>query len=215
MSVKEAVLDQETLRRVNELCIAGARPPVIRALLPSFPTELIVNLWVVHNGKRPPKGPLPSNVEHYLSGPSRRLQSSLVLNVFEKSRAAGAHDIDALLTAYRQYVIAFGHTEADPYSFDRVWGLYRELISLRTITLVKCPCCNARYVHRTLEVVNHRHCPMRRYLAHHDNLVEAVLNPEVDTAASETGKRSSQSQIEVGVIALPYEAPAAVQQRLI
>ena len=56
---------------------------------------------------------------------------------------------------------------------------------------------------------------MRRYLAHHDNLVEAVLNPEVDTAASETVKRSSQSQIEVGVIALPYEAPAAVQQRLI
>lgn len=215
MSLKEAILDQETLRRVNELCMAGARPPVIRALLPSFPTELISNLWVLHNGKRPPKGPLPSNVEHYLSGPSRRLQSSLVLNVFEKSRAAGAHDIDALLTAHKQYMITFGQTEIDPYSFDRVWGLHREFISMRTITLVKCPCCNARYVHRTLEVVNHRHCPMRRYLAHHDNLVDAVLNPEPETTTSGSGRRPSQSQIEAGVIALPYEMSAAVQHRLI
>lgn len=205
MKGKEAVLDHVSMRRVNELCAMGARPPVIHALLPDFPRDIVVNLWVMHNGKRPPKGPLPSDANFYLNGSTRRLQSSLIIKTFQKLRDTGVHDIDALISTYKQYNSSFSHLEESVrYSMDRVWGLIREFVSVRSVTMVCCPHCKAEYIHKALEIVNHRYCPMRKLVAHYESVTEIAKNPEL-VASDQTVRHLQQDEFEHGVIAMPFE----------
>jgi hypothetical protein len=205
MTVKKhaIVLDQATMARVTELCRLGARPPVIYALFPDFPKDLVVDMWVIHQGKRPPKGPLPSDLNSYMLGSHRRLQSSFILKTFSDLRNAGSHDVDAIIAAHRLYLETFkDHAELNPlFSVERTWVLIREFISVRSIALVRCPCCHAQYVHKAYEFVNHRLCPMYKLIPHTDDILQKAINPSwtEDAPADRKGRQANYSMNEIAM----------------
>lgn len=169
--MKNIVHDLAVLRRLVRLCDLGARPPVIRSLLPTVPDAVITELWTERQGKRPPRGPLPHNVGFFLANPTRRLQSSFLLTVFDELRKSGAHDTDALVAAYMQFAQTFdvaSQSSEDVISFDRGWFLIREFTTVRSLMLVKCDGCGARYIHRNLELINHRNCPVCKHIEEFD-----------------------------------------------
>ncbi len=88
----------KTLRRLERLVQLGARPPVIRSLVPTLHDSVISDAWSEHHGRRAPRGPLPHNVGFFLANPQRRLQASFVLAVFDDLRRLGVADVEALIS---------------------------------------------------------------------------------------------------------------------
>lgn len=163
---KRIYSDMNTVRRVQELCKIGTRPPVLRALFPSFPDTTITNIWVDVCGKRPPRGPLPYNIRSFLSNPQKRLETALVIKTFLRLRKLGAHDIDAMIGAYHVCAERLSESRMQHKTqlcFDRVWFICREYTSLRSIVLVRCPHCRCYYAHSVSEAVNHDFCPMHLF----------------------------------------------------
>lgn len=160
---KNQIFNEDSLRRVKALCKLGARPPVIRALMPSFPEAFVSAVWEGEQGRRPPRGPLPHTVTQYLDHAARRLHSSFFLTAFHDLREKGIHDTDAIIVAYQRYMrMMDGVTEEPIMSLDRAWVLVRDFVKLKSIKLVTCPNCGTRYVHSRDELVSERNCPVRR-----------------------------------------------------
>jgi len=151
-------LDVDTLRRINRLCEVGARPPVIKALLPTAHDTVIRDQWEAIQGSAPPKGRLPMLVEWFLSNYQIKLQSSYIAAVWRRATESQVHYVDAYLAAYDQYVETF---EEPLLTFDRAWYLIRTLSSQMMTTDI-CPECNTEYIRNPDELVNHKTCPCCR-----------------------------------------------------
>lgn len=156
--MKKHTLDVDTLRRINRLCEIGARPPVIKALLPAAHDTLIRTQWDAFQDAAPPKGRLPMLVEWFLSNYNVKLQSSYIASVWRRASDNKVHYVDAYLAAYDQYIATF----PEPLlTFDRAWYLIRTL-STRMMTTVTCPDCDSEYIHNPNELTNHKTCPCCR-----------------------------------------------------
>ena len=162
---KKVYRDTDTILKIRELALCGARPPVIRSIFPSFPETTITNLWVEACGDRPPRGPLPYNIKKFLASPAMRFQVALVLTVFLQLRNAGFSDIDALLGTFKACVDRFGigkvYSNRREFTFDSVWFIVRQYTSIQSLVLVTCPRCGAKYVLSREERFDENLCPTR------------------------------------------------------
>ena len=214
--MKNIVHELPVLRRLVRLCDLGARPPVIRSLLPTVPDGVITELWTERHGRRPPRGPLPHNVGFFLASPTRRLQSSYLLTIFHELRQFGVHDTDALIVAYMQFAQTFdvsSQTPDDAITFDRGWFLVREFSAVRSLALVRCDGCGARYIHRNLELINHRNCPVCRRIeacepARQRQVVTCDSHPPVFMVADQISTSAQQQEIDTRQSLLPFEMAA-------
>nr|WP_246262047.1 FlhC family transcriptional regulator [Azoarcus taiwanensis] len=177
----------KTLRRLERLVQLGARPPVIRSLVPTLHDSVISDAWSEHHGRRAPRGPLPHNVGFFLVSPKRRLQASFILAVFDDLRRLGVADAEALIVTYEQFLATFDDDSSPVDSrltFDRAWFLIREYTTVRSLLLVRCDACGSRHIHRAFELINHGQCPAC-------GLVEAARNeclPESSEPDSDCSK---------------------------
>jgi hypothetical protein len=163
-SKKRVVTDVALLQRLQEICSLGCRPPVLRSLFPTIPEALVTHIWIEQCGRRPPRGPLPYTAKNFLNSPQKRLEAAIVIRHFIRLRELGHSDIDALIGTYHASFSDLSsdrvrHKEA--FTFDRVWFIYREYTSMRSIVLIKCPRCGVYYAHSQKEAINHDLCPMR------------------------------------------------------
>ena len=170
-------LDIDTLRRLNRLCALGARPPVIKALLPTAHPALIRSQWEAIQHCPPPKGRLPMLVDWFLSNYQIKLHSSFIAAVWRRATASQLHFVDAYMAAYDQYLLTF----PEPLlTFDRAWYLIRALSS-RMMTTVQCPECNTEYIQNPDELVNHRSCPCCRVYG-----LRSLMPPKGESNVAET-----------------------------
>lgn len=111
--------------------------------------------------------------------------------------------MDAIIAAHRLYLETFkDHAELNPlFSVERTWVLIREFISVRSIALVRCPCCHAQYVHKAYEFVNHRLCPMYKLIPHTDDILQKAINPNrvEDSSVDRKGSTASYTMNEIAM----------------
>ena len=154
-------IEAETISRLNRLCELGARPPVIQAMLPSVPEQMVRNQWEMINGESSKKGRLPNVPEWYFSTYIIKLQSSFVAFTWRQLIAGNMHYIDAYIATYEIYTRTF---ETPLLSFDRVWFLGR-ILSAKMIATTACDKCASAYIHNKDNLINHKHCPVCRVYA--------------------------------------------------
>jgi hypothetical protein len=187
-------LDIETLRRIEQLCVVGARPPTIVSLLPTANPSLIRERWEAAQGYTPPKGRLPMLVEWYFSNYQIKLHASCVASFWRRATENSVHYVDAYLAAYNHYLEIF----PEPLlTFDRAWCLIRALSSKQMTTAI-CPKCDTTYVHNPNDLVNHKTCPCCRVFGLRPIISAEEKQVQADIEQKKTdGRKKSKPIVQV------------------
>jgi len=173
-----------------ELCQVGARPPVIRALVPDVISTLKIHAtYQVIRGASPPQGQLPNSVPQHLKTPLMRLHTTAVATTFEKT--VGLPFPQRCLSTYKRYLGLVGAEDA-AYDFNRVWFLCRAMSS-RLIEVLRCRRCGNRFATNTEKANDARNCPCCAIAAEPvtavDREVESTLSRPADRSAEEVPSR--------------------------
>lgn len=180
-----------------ELCKAGARPPVIRVLVPGIISTLKIHAtYQAIRGTPPPQGQLPNSVSNHLRTPLMRMHTTAVATIFEKT--VGLPFPQRSLITYHRYLGMVGAPDDAPFDFNRVWFLCRA-VSNRLIDLLGCRRCGNRFATNTENANDARNCPYCAIAAEPAHVAapaaRAVMKPPVvlPEAASPSRARSKSA----------------------
>lgn len=139
---------------LENLCRLGARPPVIRDLLPEVITRpMILSTWRAINGKPPPQGQLPQSIDSLLCSNMMRFHVTAVL--IELHKCQGMSPVERITYAYERYLNSMGSEAV--LDFNRVWFIARSVNCAR-LKLAKCT-CGTRFAFSQENVADVHACP--------------------------------------------------------
>lgn len=162
---------------LDKLCRLGARPPVIRDLVPDvIKRPLIYSTWQIINGRTPPQGQLPQSVSCLLSSALQRFHATAVMLVLSELRDKPL--AERMITAYERY----RNTMRDEtlFDFNRVWMIARS-DNCGRLKLARCR-CGTRFAYNHEDALDAKACPACSIMAGPGWSKKALLRPPVPAA---------------------------------
>lgn len=140
---------------MEKLCVLGARPPIVRDMVPDIVKRpLIYATWRTLQGRQPPQGQLPQSLQQMVSSPSLRLHTTAVLSLLKQFRDLSLHP--RTIRAFEAYRQTMGDEMA--FDFNRIWFLARAENSGR-LRLTLCRDCGTRFAHNREDASDANRCP--------------------------------------------------------
>lgn len=154
-----------------KLCHFGARPPIIRDLVPAVITKsMIYATYRSVQQRTPPQGQFPQSVTAHLKGIAMRLHTTAIALLFEQNK--GLSRVDRIIKTYERYVHQMG--DECLYDFSRVWFVCRALGS-RQLKIGHCPKCKGQHAYNSEDVTDVSNCPVCSLKNGRSNLVETKV----------------------------------------
>lgn len=139
-----------------KLCSLGARPSIIRNLLPDvIKRQLVFDTFRRITGRNAPQGQLPQSVSVCMESPTQRLHTTSVLLLHEKFSALPVEH--RYIRVHEGYLALVGDEWI--LDFNRVYFLCRAS-SIGNVHLVKCKCCHTHFAANYEKVTDVKNCPV-------------------------------------------------------
>lgn len=124
----------------------GARPPVVRAMVP-VKTRVAGQLYLEMTGKNPPRGMLVASTEWFFQVAKRNRQGATFIKIFKAACAemSGELEAEVLIEAYQRYLEQIGIEEVC-LTLDRAWWLLREVKIRNLLVEACCKKCGVDYL---------------------------------------------------------------------
>lgn len=140
---------------LTTLCMLRARPPIIADLVPSVPELFIQQLYRKVTGEDIPRGLLPSEIREVVRSPIKRLQTSVIIQLFNGVEDIIDDRVGRYVHTYREYQRIFGAEAA--YDFNRTWFIIRQS-QIGRIGVGLCSKCNCYSAYNRDDVSDRRKC---------------------------------------------------------
>ncbi|MDK9702550.1 MAG: flagellar transcriptional regulator FlhC [Sulfuritalea sp.] len=158
-----------------KLCTLGARPSILRNLLPDIITrKMMCNTFRRITGRNAPQGQLPQSVNVCLESPTQRLHATSVLLLQRKFSALPPEQ--RYIRVYEGYLALVGDEWI--FDFNRVYFLCRAS-AIGNLHLVECKCCHTHFAANYESITDVKNCPvcalMKRSAARAEGTAEESL----------------------------------------
>lgn len=148
-------LFHEWYQVVVKLAELGARPPVIRDLVPAvIKSSMIQATWKAVRGESSPQGQLPQSVSFCLANPAMRLHATMILILAAQWRGIATPD-NRVINVFQDYLVAVNKSPI--FDINRIWFLIRSL-DIRVVGLRSCK-CGMYFASDTTNVADAKKCP--------------------------------------------------------
>ncbi len=151
-----------------KLCTAGARPPIIRNLLPDIiKRPLVYATFKRVTGRNAPQGQLPQSVSVCMESPALRLHTTSVLLLHEEFHALPVEQ--RYIRVHEGYIALVGDEWL--LDFNRIYFLCRAF-TIGNVKLVKCSRCRTQFAANYEKVTDAKNCPVCALLKNPANPTE-------------------------------------------
>lgn len=167
----------DDVNRAIRLITVGARPPTVKALLPSITEEAARDMYAAIHGVRAPKGRTADSLSKIFVERFVRFQASLFAVSYQRYRAH-ASKVDALISAYVHYM---GITaEAERRICVERARLIAQSLEAKSVETMCCVRCRTEYLHNPDEPFSNDNCPLcGRHRAERLGLPEMTAKDEI------------------------------------